>query len=117
VTNQTSEEKRLRHTSFAIHATRGVIRDQKTRRSVMLVLLLVALVQIIVGVTILQGRLDPHVRPGLFIFFWLICAWLTITAVLLALFDLLIVRSEERKARRELQQEIERASAGESLKP
>jgi uncharacterized membrane protein len=34
--------------------------------------------------------------------FWAACAWMTILAVLLALFDMLIVRAEARTAAREL---------------
>ena len=38
------EGKPLRTTSFVIHATRGLIRNQNTRRKTMFVLLVVALV-------------------------------------------------------------------------
>ena len=105
--NHTPEEKRLQHGSFAIHVTRGVIRDQRTRRQVMIVVLVAAVVLMILGTTILQGPLDPHERPGWFIFFWLICAWLTTTAILLALFDLLALTSAARKARQKLREDIE----------
>jgi hypothetical protein len=107
VTNETPEERRLQHTSFVIHATRGVIRNQKTRRRVMLVVLTMALVLIILGTTVLQRTLDPHERPGWFLCFWLVCAWLTITTLLLALFDLLMVRTGLRNAERELREQIE----------
>jgi hypothetical protein len=30
--------------------------------------------------------------------YWLVCAWLTLTAILLALFDILVVRAQARKA-------------------
>ena len=119
VSNQTPEEKPLQHASFAIHATRGVIRHQRTRRQVMLFILGLALVQMILGATVLKDALNPHVHPFWFTCYWLVCAWFTITAILLAMFDLLLVRSEEHKARRRLREEMERAasSSGESLNP
>jgi len=77
----------------------------------MLGLLIAALLLMVVGGTLLQPALDPHERPGWFMFFWLVCAWLTITAILLAFFDLLMVRTAGRKATRELREEIERESS------
>ena len=113
--DQTPEEKRLEHGSFAIHVARGVIRDQRTRRQVMIIVLVVAVVLMLLGTTVLQGALSPHHRPGWFIFFWLVCAWLTITAILLALFDLLALTSAARKARRGLREDVEQqSSAGSS---
>jgi hypothetical protein len=114
VTNQTPEEKALQHTSFVIHATRGVIRDPKTRRRMMVFVLTTALILMILGTTMLQKVLDPHERPGWFLFFWLVCAWLTTTAILLAVFDLLMVRTEARKAQRELRKETDKTSSGAS---
>jgi biotin transporter BioY len=116
VSNQIPEEKPLQAASFAIHAARGVIRDQRTRRWVMVTLLGVAMVQNILGITVLNEVLSPHVRPFWFTGYWFICAWLTITAILLAMFDLLLVRSEERKARRNLREQMERASSS-SVEP
>ena len=111
VTNETPEGKPLQHASFVIHATRGVIRDQKTRRRVMVFVLTAALVLMIFGSTVLQKVLNPRERPGWFLFFWLVCAWLTTTAILLAAFDLLMLRAEARKAKRELRKEMERTSS------
>ena len=111
VTNAPPEEKRLRHVSFVVHATRGLIRDQRTRRAVMLGVLISALLLIVLGSTVLQSALNPHERPGLFLFFWLVCAWLTMTAILLAFFDLLMLRTTARNAERELRQEMQRESS------
>jgi hypothetical protein len=111
VTNETPEEKRLQHASFVIHATRGVVRDQRTRRRVMVIVVIAALLLMASGATVLQGPLNPHERPGWFIFFWLICAWLTITAILIAVFDLLIVTSSARKAERAMRDQVERESS------
>ena len=106
VTNEIPDEKPLQHTPFVIHATRGVIRDQKTRRRVMVLLLTVAIVLMIFGTTVLQSILNPHERPGWFLFYWLVCAWLTVTAILIAVFDLLMVTSEGRKAERQLRENM-----------
>ena len=66
------EEKPFCATSFVIHAVRGVIRNQSTRRKAMFVLLVIALVILFSGSTFLQSALDPHgIRPGLFYSGWL----------------------------------------------
>jgi len=80
----------------------------------MVFVLTTALILMIFGTTALQKALDPHVRPGWFLFFWLVCAWLTTTAILLAVFDLLMVRTEARKAQRELRKEMDKTSSGSS---
>ena len=104
------EGKPLQTTSFAIHATRGLIRDQKTRRRVMVIVLTAALVFMISGVTFLSGALDPREHPMWFIFFWLVCAWLTITAILLSIFDLLMLTRSGRDAQRELRKDMDTQS-------
>ena len=60
----------------------------------MFVVVIVALVMLFLGSTFLAPVLDPKVRPGWFIFYWAVCAWVTVTAVLLAVFDLLLVRAQ-----------------------
>ncbi|MDQ2824337.1 MAG: hypothetical protein M3R29_02710, partial [Verrucomicrobiota bacterium] len=94
------EPKQLSILSFAAHATRGLIRDQTTRRKTMFALIVVALILLFAGSTILQSRINPHEHPGWFIVFWAVCGWLTLTAILLAVFDLLFVRMAARKAER-----------------
>ena len=101
--NAPPEEKKLRTTSFAAHVTRGLIRDQRTRRVTMGLLLAVAVVMIIVGSSLFETWLNEHVIR--FILFWLVCGWLTVTALLLALFDLLMLRLQARAARNALRQE------------
>ena len=109
VTNDTPEEKRLEHTAFVLHATRGLIRDQKTRRRVMIVVI-IAVLLMVSGSTIFQAVLDPHEHPGWFILFWLVCAWLTVTAILMAVFDLLMLRSRSHEQERRLRSEFEKRS-------
>ncbi len=97
-----AQEKKLRIGSFSLHAARGLVRDQHTRRMTMFVIVIVALVLLFLGATFLGPVLDPKVHPGWFIFYWAVCAWVTMTAVLLAIFDLLLVRAEARATRRAL---------------
>ncbi len=92
--------------SFVIHATRGVIRDHNVRRKTMFALVVIALVLLFAGSTILQSVLNPHEHPVWFILFWLICVWVAVTAMLLAVFDLLMVKSEARKAERILREKF-----------
>ncbi len=99
-------EKELQTTSFIVHATRGVIRDQKTRRRAMAFLLGLAVVLLISGLTFLAPMLNPHEHPWLVILFWIVCVWLTFTATLLALFDLLAVRLEAKRAERALRESL-----------
>jgi len=103
------DEKRLRTTSIVVHATRGVVRDQNTRRKAMLSLLALALLWLISGFTFLQPALNPQEHPWRVILFWIVCIWLTFTAMLLALFDLLVLRLEARRAERALREKLEAA--------
>jgi hypothetical protein len=103
------EEKHLQTTSFVVHATRGVIREQNTRRKAMLFLLGLALLLLISGFTIFQPALNPREHPWRVIFFWIACIWLTFTALLLALFDLLVLRLQARRAGRELGERLDAA--------
>jgi uncharacterized membrane protein len=105
------DEKRLRTTSFVVHATRGVIRDQTARRKAMLFLLALALLLLIAGFTFLQPALNPREHPWRVILFWVACIWLTFTALLLALFDLLILRLQARRAERALREKFEVAKS------
>ncbi|MEY2555032.1 MAG: hypothetical protein QOF93_176 [Verrucomicrobiota bacterium] len=103
------DEKHLQTTSFVAHVTRGVIRDQNTRRKAMLLLLALALLLLILGFTVLQPALNPREHPWRVIFFWIVCIWLTFTALLLALFDLLVLRLQARRAERALRDKLEAA--------
>ncbi len=100
-------EKKLRLGSFSLHAARGLVRDQYSRRMAMFVIVLGALVMLFLGSTFLAPVLDPHLRPGWYIFYWGVCAWITVTAVLLAIFDLLLVRTQRRSERRTLAERLQ----------
>ena len=66
----------------------------------MSVSLVVASVMLVAGLTVLRPWLNPHEHPGRFIFFWFACAWETLLVLLLALFDLLLIRAQARAARK-----------------
>jgi len=100
------EKKDLETTSFVVQATRGVIRDQNMRRKAMLFLLALALLLLIAGFTFLQPALNPQEHPWRVILFWIVCIWLTFTALLLALFDLLVLRLQARRAERSLREKF-----------
>jgi hypothetical protein len=85
---------------FTIHATRGLLRDQQSRRKTMAVSVIIALALLTAGLTIFRPWLDPHEHPWRFILYWLACAWETVLVLLLALFDLLLVRAQTRAARK-----------------
>jgi uncharacterized membrane protein len=111
------DEKRLRTTSFVVHATRGVIRDQGARRKAMLFLLALALLLLISGFTFLQAALNPQEHPWRVILFWIVCIWLTFTATLLALFDLLVLRLQARRTERALREKLEAARLRQNASP
>jgi protein-S-isoprenylcysteine O-methyltransferase Ste14 len=106
MTNDSSNEKPLRTTSFVIHATRGLIRDRNARRKAMTLMLALALLLLVAGFTFLQPALNPQEHPWRVILFWVACIWFTFTALLLALFDMLVLRLEARRAERELRESL-----------
>jgi hypothetical protein len=91
---------------FTVHATKGLLRDQRSRRKTMAISLVVALVLLVAGLTVLRPWLDPHEHPWRFILFWLACAWETVLVLLLALFDLLLIRAQARAARKAFREEL-----------
>jgi hypothetical protein len=109
-----NSEKPLRTVSFVVHATRGVIRDANVRRKAMFGLVIAALVLLLAGSTILQSILNPHEHPGRFIFFWVLCGWLALTAMLLAVFDFLMLRLEARRTQRMLREKLAQTQVADS---
>jgi hypothetical protein len=107
-------EKHLSILSFAAHAARGLVRDQNTRRKAMFSLLVIALVLLFAGSTFLQSLLNPHQHPVWFMLFWFVCGWITLTAMLLAVFDLLRVRLDARRAARMLERKASEAATPDS---
>jgi RsiW-degrading membrane proteinase PrsW (M82 family) len=109
-------EKRLQMAPFAIHATRGVLRDQKLRRVMMAITVAIALIMLVTGLTVFRSALDPHEHPWRCILFWFACAWQVALAILLALFDLLIVRADARAARKSIREQVANV-AGKTTSP
>ncbi len=100
------EDNNLRPLSFGRQVARGLIAEQRTRRKAMGGLLFVALLMAVAGSTVLRETLGPRDHLLAFTFYWLACGWLTITALLLAVFDLLQVRAQARAARRAMSEEV-----------
>lgn len=100
------EPGNLRIASFATHATRGLVRHEVMRRKLMFWTVILAVVMLFCGSTFLAPLLDPKVHPGWFAFYWLACAWVTVTAVLLAIFDLLLARVQARDEKRALAEKM-----------
>lgn len=94
---------------FTVHATRGILRDQRARRATMAVCLLIVLVMVVCGLTLFRSWLDPHEHPVRFILYWLACGWQTTLVLLLALLDLLILRIQARDERKALREQTDRA--------
>ena len=72
----------------------------------MLIAIAVALVLIVGGSTVFSRALDPHAHPLWCVLYWLACAWMTTLALLLAIYDALVVRREARRLRETLQREF-----------
>ena len=109
-------KKGLRLGPFVVQITRGLLRDEGSRRKAMGLSLLAAVVMVIAGLTMLRSWLNPHEHPWRFICFWLICAWNTVLMLLLALLDLLLIRSQAGVADRALQEDFSKPLAGDSPK-
>lgn len=91
---------------FTVQLTRGLLRDERSRRKTMGISLLIAVVMLVAGLTVLRPWLNWHEHPWRFIFFWFACAWETLLVLLLALLDILLVRAQARAARKTLQKEF-----------
>ena len=99
-------EKRLEMAPFTIHAAKGLLRDPKMRRILMAISVVFAAILLVIGLAGLRSWLNPHEHPWRFILFWLMCAWQTLLAILLALFDLLLARSQARAAKKALREQL-----------
>ena len=95
------EPKQLEVAPFAAQSARGLIRDRKTRRMTTLGALVLALVFLCFAVVI-----DAHEHLLIAALCWFACAWMTVLVVLLAIYDLLVVRRESRAAREDLRRQL-----------
>lgn len=78
---------------------RPIALNQGSRRGAIFTLTMVTLVMLFLGSTAFDGYLSTHV--GAFVVYWLLCAWLTLTFMVLALYDMLALVLAGRRARRE----------------
>ena len=96
----------MNNPKFVIQVSKGLIRDQRARRTLMFYSVLTALVLLFAGSTVLSRLLDPHEHPFIVVAYWAGCAWITLLAVLLALYDMVKVRADVRRERRRLEREL-----------
>lgn len=82
--------------------TRAIVRDQTLRRQTMFYVVLAAVAMLFLGSTVFADFLQ-HDHPLTFLFYWAACGWLTILSVLMAIFDLLLLRASARAARKKLE--------------
>jgi peptidoglycan/LPS O-acetylase OafA/YrhL len=79
--------------------TRGILVNRRVRRWTMFILLLAAMLMAFAGTTFLDG-------PWGFTIYWAICLWLTLTSMLLALWDMLMIRVAARRDRRNIEKQM-----------
>jgi hypothetical protein len=82
--------------------TRTIVRSQSLRRQAMFYVVLAAVGMLFLGCTLFADFLQ-HDHPLTFLFYWAACGWLTILSVLMAIFDLLLLRAAARAARKKLE--------------
>lgn len=87
-----------------ILVTRGILRSTEVRRWIMFGVVLAALAMVFLGSTFLEEVLRQ--RPLLFVSYWLVCGWLTLLTILLALYDLLIMRAAGKATRAKLRRDM-----------
>ena len=87
-----------------IQLTRAFIRDPRIRRSLMFYVSLGSVLMVFVGAVLIDDFLRKN--PIGFVIWWAVCAWLMVTSLLLAVFDILAIRAAARRERRELARQI-----------
>lgn len=94
----------MNNAKFIIQVCKGLIRSHRARRTLMFYNVLVLLILIFLGSTVFWSwRVDHRL---LFVVYWFACMWLTLLAILLAIYDMARVRLDARRARRQLEEEI-----------
>jgi len=89
---------------FILLITKGILRDRQMRRTVLFWIFVATLALLGVGAMPLDAWLSQH--SILFLLYWGACLWLTGTSLLLALYDLLAVRTEAARERQRLKGEV-----------
>ena len=83
--------------------SKAIVRDQRLRRRTMVGLIGVAVVMLFVGSWAFSDHHWARAHPYVFFAYCATCAWLTLTGVLLALLDIMVIRAAGRATRRELE--------------
>lgn len=89
--------------NFVLSVTRGIIRDQQLRRKVLGGVLGTALAMVLIGACLIDRWLSGHIL--LFLLYWGACAWFTVLALLMALFEILMVKAASRADLKRAQRE------------
>lgn len=84
--------------------TRSIASDQAARRRALFGMTLGACILLFLGAVIIAPFLEQH--RWMFIFYWLGIAWLTLTIVLVAVYDVLVVLADGRRARQALERRM-----------
>ncbi|HWL52973.1 MAG TPA: hypothetical protein VNQ90_11095 [Chthoniobacteraceae bacterium] len=90
--------------AMIIAISRGIAYDLRMRRSVLFFVILAAMLMAFGGAVLFDAWLME--RPLLFIFYWLACAWLVVLSILMALFDMLLLRRAALEEERRLKAEV-----------
>ncbi len=85
----------------------GFLRSRQMRRLAMFYVTLAALGMLFLGATVLDRALSSSV--WVFLAYWLLCGWLTLLAVVLAVYDLVRLRLEGVEERRGLRARLAQA--------
>ena len=93
---------------------RIILRTRRLRRNLMFGLTIAMMIFVFLGAYPLAGFLSGH--PWIFLFYWLFCTFLVITAIILAIYDMLRVTQEGREDLgrfdlEDLQGELDKAKA------
>jgi len=94
----------VRSVKFILAYSLGLIRDSHARRQSMFYTTLGSVMLLFIGAVLIDRVLREH--PLWFVAWWGLCAWLMVASLLLALFDILMIRSAARKARRDLARKV-----------
>ncbi len=96
---------------FCVATARTALHSRLRRRQLMFVLMLAIMVQVFLGAVVIDGYLMRRGNGTIFAAYWVFCLCALVFVFLLALYDILMVRSEARKKERELARE-----AGEAVR-
>jgi len=89
---------------FCVTLAKGIVADRHARRSVLFGVTMSAMVMVFAGALFLNGWLLES--PWRFLLYWGACIWLTFLAILLSVYDLLMLRMEAKRERQRLKAQL-----------